>query len=40
MDYYEGNKEINLRLLKLKFTHILNDVDDKLFEEIFGHTSA
>ena len=40
MDYYEGNKEINLRLFKLKFTHILNDVDDNLFEEIFGHTSA
>ena len=29
--YYEDNKEINLRLFKLKLAHIFNDVDDNLF---------
>ena len=37
--YYEDNKETNLRLFKLKLAHIFNDVDDNLFEEIFGLTS-
>ena len=40
MDYYEDNKETNLRLFKLKFAHIFNDVDDNLFKEIFGVTSV
>ena len=40
MEYYEDNKEINLRLFKLKLAHILNDVDDNLFKEIFGFTSV
>ena len=40
MDYYEGNKETNLRLFKLKFAHTFNDVDDNLFKEIFGYTSV
>ena len=40
MDYYEDKKEINLRLFKLKFAHIFNDVDDNLFKEIFGFTSV
>ena len=40
IEYYEDNKEINLRLFKLKLAHTLNDVDDKLFEEIFGLTSV
>ena len=39
MDYYEDNKETNLRLFKLKFTHVFNDVDDNLFKKIFGLTS-
>ena len=38
--YYEDNKDINLRLFKLKFAHILDDVDDNLFTEIFGLTSV
>ena len=38
--YYEDNKDINLRLFKLKFAHILNDVDDNLFTEIFDLTSV
>ena len=40
IQYYEDNKETNLRLSKLKFGHIFNDVDDNLFKEIFGHTSV
>ena len=40
MYYYEDNKEANLRLSKLKFAYIFNDVDDNLFKEIFGLTSA
>ena len=28
--YYEDNKETNLRLFKLKFAHIFNDIDDNL----------
>ena len=40
IEYYEDNKETNLRLFKLKLAHILNDVDDNLFEEIFGLTSV
>ena len=38
MNYYEDNKETNLRLFKLKFAHIFNDVDDNLFKETFGLT--
>ena len=38
MQYYEDNKETNLRLFKLKLAHIFNDVDDNLFTEIFGFT--
>ena len=40
MQYYEGTKERNLRLFKLKLTHIFNDVDGNLFTEIFGLTSV
>ena len=40
MDYYEDNKEKNLRLFKLKFAHIFNDVNDNLFKEIFSLTSV
>ena len=40
MCYYEDNEEANLRLFKLKFAHIFNDVNDNLFKEIFGHTSV
>ena len=40
MFYYEDNKETNLWLFKLKFAHTYNDVNDNLFKEIFGHTSA
>ena len=40
MDYYEDNKETNLRLFKLKFAHIFNVVDDNLFTGVFGLTSV
>ena len=40
MCYYEDNKETNLRLFKLKFAHTFNDVDDNLFNKIFGLTSV
>ena len=40
MQYYEDNKETNLRLFKLKLAHVFNDVDDELFKEIFGFTSV
>ena len=40
IEYYEDNKETNLRLFKLKLAHVFNDVDDNLFKEIFGLTSV
>ena len=40
IEYYEDDKETNLRLFKLKLANILNDVDDNLFEKIFGVTSV
>ena len=36
IEYYENNKDTNLRLFKLKFLHIFNDVNDNLFKKIFG----
>ena len=39
IEYYEDNKEINLRLFKLKLANIFND-GDNLFTEIFGFTSV
>ena len=40
IEYYEDNNETNLRLFKLKPANTLNDVDDNLFEEIFGVKSV
>ena len=40
MCYYKDNKEKNLRLFKLKFAYIFNDVDDNLFKELFDHKSV
>ena len=36
--YYHDDKELNLRIFKAKATYILNDLDEQLFEKIFGHT--
>ena len=38
MKYYDDDKELNLKIFKLKITYISNDIDEKLFEEVFGHT--
>ena len=33
----DDDKEINLKIFKLKFACFSNDVDKNLFEEVFGH---
>ena len=38
MGYYHGDKELNPRIFKAKAVYILNDLEEKLFEKIFGHT--
>ena len=35
---YDDNKELNLKTFELKFAYLLNDIDENLFEEVFGHT--
>ena len=42
MDYYEDDKETNLRLFKSKFAHIFNDVDDNLlhYEKIVHYEKS
>ena len=40
MSYYDDDKELNLKIFKLKFAHISKDIDENLFKEIFGHTSV
>ena len=41
-DYYYGNdfddKELKYKYFKIKFAHLSNEIDEKLFEQIFGHT--
>ena len=38
MGYYHDDKELNLKIFKAKAAYILNDLDEQLFEKIFGHT--
>ena len=38
MIYYDDDKDLNLKIFKLKFAYISNVVDEKLFEEVFGYT--
>ena len=38
MNYCDDNKRFNFKIFKLKCTHISNDVNEQLFEKIFGHT--
>ena len=38
--YHHGNKELNFKIFKAKAAYILNDLDEQLFEKIFGHTFA
>ena len=35
---YDYDKELNLKIFKLKYAHLSNDLDEKLLEEIFGYT--
>ena len=35
---YNYDKELNLKIFKLKYAHLSNDLDEKLFKEIFGDT--
>ena len=37
LSYCDDSNRLNLKIFKLKFAHISNDVDEQLFEEIFGH---
>ena len=38
MRYYDHDKELNLKIFELKFTYVSNDIDEKLLEQVFGHT--
>ena len=38
--YHHGNKELNFKIFKAKAAYILNELDEQLFEKIFGHTFA
>ena len=35
---YDDNKELNLKIFKLTYAYLSNDLDEKLFEGIFRHT--
>ena len=41
-DYYYlnnfGNKELKFKIFKLRLAHLSNDIDENLFEKIFGNT--
>ena len=39
-EYHHGNKELNFKIFKAKAAYILNELDEQLFEKIFGHTFA
>ena len=36
MDDY-GDKELNLKIFKLRLAHLSNIIDEKIFKQIFGH---
>ena len=38
--YYHGNKELNYKIFKAKAEYLLNDLDEQLFKEVFGHIFA
>ena len=38
--YHHDNKELNFKIFKAKAAYILNDLNEQLFEKIFGHTFA
>ena len=38
--YYHDNTELNYKIFKAKAAHLLIDLDEQLFEKIFGHKFA
>ena len=38
--YYHGNKELNYKIFAAKAAHLLNNLDEQLFEKIFGNKFA
>ena len=40
MSYYDDDKDLNLKIFKLKCVFLSNDLDEMLFVEIFGHAFA
>ena len=38
--YYHDNKELNYKIFKAKAAYLLNELDEQLFKEVFGHTFA
>ena len=36
--YDDDDKNLSLKIFKLRVAYISKDIDEKLFEEIFGHT--
>ena len=38
--YYHGNKELNYKIFKAKAAYPLNELDEQLFKEVFGHAFA
>ena len=33
-----GDKKLEFKIFKLKLAHLLNEIDENLSEQIFGHT--
>ena len=38
MRYHDDDKNLNLKIFKIKLAYISNDIDENLFEEVFGCT--
>ena len=38
MRYNDDDKELNFKIFKLKFAYVSNDIEEKLFEQVTGHT--
>ena len=36
MRYHDDDKNLNLKIFELKLAYISNDIDENLFEEVFG----
>ena len=40
VEYYHGNKELNYKIFKAKAAYLLSELDEQLFEKIFGRKFA